>query len=113
MWKFEINFIVYDFSLRHISGWVTVGGELEESEKTLSRKLWSRLHPGNFPWCIIGDFNKMLVQFKQLGGRNRPENQKGAFRSSIEDNKLFNLGYIGIFSRGVIDKQMIVLRRRD
>lgn len=73
MWKFEINLSVHYFSLRHISGKVTVEGQQtiwlltgyyghpEVSKMTLSWELLSRLNQENSPWCIIGEFNEILV----------------------------------------------------
>lgn len=55
----------------------------------------STLNPRNSPWCIVGDFNEILVQAEKVWGRNRAVNQMETFRNAIEETIFFYLGCSG------------------
>lgn len=44
------------------------------------------------PWCVVGDFNKIVVQDKKLGERLRPQKQMDDFRMTLTNNGLVDLG---------------------
>lgn len=64
--------------------------------KTHKRKAsWSLLSQINLnsdlPWCVLGDFNKILTQDEKLGGNRRPHKQMVEFKVALEKNGLFDV----------------------
>lgn len=51
--------------------------------------------PTDQPWCVIGDFNEVLLLTEKSGRRVRPEQQMQEFRTALEMNDIFDLGWIG------------------
>lgn len=48
----------------------------------------------DLPWCVLGDFNKILTHDEKLGGKRRPHKQMTEFRVALQKNGLFDLGWI-------------------
>lgn len=46
------------------------------------------------PWFIIGDFNKVIYQHDKEGRRLRPSKQMGDFRIALQDNNIFDIGWM-------------------
>lgn len=44
---------------------------------------------------MVGEFNEILFQFENVGGRERPESQMKMFKNALEENDLFYLSYVG------------------
>lgn len=107
MWKTKLSFEVHNFSFRHVNGWIIKERQrvrwlltgFYDHPKVIKRKMsWyllSRLNPENILWCIIENFNKILVHTKKRGGRDKLENQRDSFRIALEENQLHDLEYKG------------------
>lgn len=108
LWKQHVNFEFHNFSARRISGWVSVHnqskrwiwtrfyGYPETRKRAMSWDLLSAINPGgSVPWCITGDFNKILLSREKVGGRARLEKQMLDFREALVKNQLFDLRFIG------------------
>lgn len=44
---------------------------------------------GHQGWCVIGDFNKMLIHDEKIGGRPRQERQMVCFKEALEKGNFF------------------------
>lgn len=49
----------------------------------------------SLPWLVVGDFNEIAFSFEKSGGRIRAERQMEAFRMTLADCELNDLGYTG------------------
>jgi hypothetical protein len=49
----------------------------------------------NLPWLVLGDFNEILFSHEKEGGNPRPQHMMQAFRDSLDDCGLVDLGYSG------------------
>jgi hypothetical protein len=47
------------------------------------------------PWLCIGDFNEIMELSEKYGATLRPDRQMEAFKKTLEDCKLSDLGFIG------------------
>ena len=47
------------------------------------------------PWLCVGDFNEITCQNEKVGGNRRCEAQMEAFRTTLEDCHLSDLGFSG------------------
>lgn len=45
-------------------------------------------------WCVPGDFNEIVCQGENQGGRQRGEEQMDQFRRELERGDLSNLGWM-------------------
>ncbi|KAA3476871.1 reverse transcriptase [Gossypium australe] len=58
--------------------------------------LLRRLSQGNLqPWLVAGDFNEILFGFEKNGGGQRDQRGMDAFRDTLEDCQLMDIGYSG------------------
>ncbi|KAG6635752.1 hypothetical protein CIPAW_11G064200 [Carya illinoinensis] len=75
--------------------WLFTGfyGHPETGKMMFSWDLLRRLKPREQePWCVVGDFNEILIQTEKVGGRQRAELQMNQFREALEDTMLYDLG---------------------
>ena len=64
----------------------------------LRKPSWdSMLHMAEtiYPWCIIGDFNVILLTQEKMGGRDYNINKSSEFINIIESCGLVDMGYNG------------------
>ncbi|XP_041000998.1 uncharacterized protein LOC121246780 [Juglans microcarpa x Juglans regia] len=104
LWREDVELEILNYSQHHISAyigrkdrWVLTGfySHPEASKRKETWRLLSLIKPvEQMPWCIIGDFNKVLSQEEKEGGMPRPEVQMQEFRQVLEDNSLFDLGWM-------------------
>ncbi|KAF7831856.1 uncharacterized protein G2W53_014189 [Senna tora] len=63
------------------------------------RELWRHINEiGNYtqdPWCLIEDFNAFLYSSEKFGGSMNGSHPDGLFRDCIDQNALFDLGFLG------------------
>ncbi|XP_042964510.1 uncharacterized protein LOC122298707 [Carya illinoinensis] len=108
MWDCDTYVEVLNYSLRHISAWITVEegrrkwlltgfyGEPEVNKREEAWRLLTSLKPEeNLGWCVIGDFNEILSQSEKIGGCLRQERLMDSFRGALESGGLFDLGWKG------------------
>ncbi|CAM8962958.1 unnamed protein product [Rhodiola kirilowii] len=104
-WREEVNVQILSFSKYHIDA--RIDGERIErvtlfyGEPVTGRRglTWSLLKRLNelyeYPWLIMGDFNEVCFSWEVRGGRVRGEWQMRAFRETLIDCGLYDLGYTG------------------
>lgn len=74
---------------------VFCGSPIEQQRKE-SWNLIKRLHEGNsLPWIMLEDFNELMFPFKKKGGRTMEEKHMAAFRETLEECKLNDIGFTG------------------
>lgn len=49
----------------------------------------------DLPWCIIRDFNEIMKCDEKLGGKHGPRKQIYDFKDDLENNNLFDIGWMG------------------
>ncbi|MFQ6648039.1 hypothetical protein Gotur_021851 [Gossypium turneri] len=49
------------------------------------------------PWFVSGDFNEIMYSFEKSGGLPRDERQMEAFRETLEECQLEDLGYTWVW----------------
>ncbi|XP_042942824.1 uncharacterized protein LOC122277007 [Carya illinoinensis] len=108
LWDANVGIEVVNFSQRHINTWVK-DGEVEKKwlitclyghpETTKRKATWDLMksfkpqeHDG---WCIVRDFNEILVNDEKLGGRARPKGQMELFMEVFHEGNLYDLGWQG------------------
>jgi hypothetical protein len=107
LWHDDSTIEVQNFSRRHINAIVSTTGEnswkwtgfyghpdtnRREEAWSLLRKL-SVLQPET--WMVMGDFNEILDSSEKRGGGDRPRRQMEAFRRTLSDCALMDLGFCG------------------
>ena len=62
--------------------------------------MWTKLRrlktTSNLPWLVIGDFNEVMWDFEHFSSSPRPQRQMQAFRDSLENCELADLGFSGV-----------------
>ncbi|KAA3467408.1 reverse transcriptase [Gossypium australe] len=107
-WREGINLTLKSYSKSHINVvveeedgeevWRFTGfyGEPVEQNRRASWELLRALQNGNnLPWLVAGDFNEIMFSFEKQGGRIREERQMDAFRKTLDDCELADLGFSG------------------
>lgn len=104
-WQDTGEVTIQNFSLRHINAMVTLRGSVYlwkftgfygNSNCALRGALWSllshlsQLAPDD--WLCLGDFNEIAYQTEKVGGRIRNEAQMRAFRATLSNCLLNDLG---------------------
>ena len=107
LWHGECNIEVQNFSRRHINTIVLLNGgnpwkwtgfyghpdtNRKEESWSLLRKL-SELQ--SEAWMVMGDCNEILDSSEKLGGGDRPMRQMEAFRRTLYDCAITDLGFYG------------------
>ncbi|KAA3477739.1 reverse transcriptase [Gossypium australe] len=69
------------------------GEPVEQNRRTLWELLRGLQNGNNLPWLVVGDFNEILFSFEKQGGRIREERQIDAFRKTLDDCELADLGF--------------------
>lgn len=68
-------------------------------EKERRRESWDLLRElyarSSLPWCVIGDFNDMMLVTEKRGGRQHLSSLLQGFTQTIEDCGLLDLGFVG------------------
>lgn len=63
--------------------------------KDESRELLKKLrHSQELPWLVYGDFNEILYSFEKEKGLPRDERRMEAFRNTLVDCYLMDVGYL-------------------
>ncbi|KAA3488794.1 reverse transcriptase [Gossypium australe] len=108
-WKSDIGVTLRSFSKWHIDVLVREGSSQEwrftgfyGSPYSKDRSyVWNLLRhlsqDCNFPWLVAGDFNEILYSFEKRGGVPREQKRMEAFRDTLEDCQLMDMGYSGVW----------------
>ncbi|KAA3483188.1 reverse transcriptase [Gossypium australe] len=104
-WKKEISVNLKSYSRWHIDVLIKEDNVEEEwrytgfySSPYLKDKntVWNLLRrlaqESDFPWLVEGDFNKILYSFEKCGGIPRDNRRMEAFRETLVDCQLFDIG---------------------
>ncbi|KAA3453752.1 reverse transcriptase [Gossypium australe] len=59
--------------------------------------LWEGSIQNDYPWLVAGDFNEILYSFEKSGGVPREQKRMEAFRDILEECKLSDIGYLGVW----------------
>ncbi|CAM8991132.1 unnamed protein product [Rhodiola kirilowii] len=104
-WNEEVSLTILSYSKYHIDACVegeevvrvtVFYGEPVTSRRGIMWDLLRRLHSQfSLPWIVFGDFNEVCFDWKVKGGRIRGEWQMRAFRETLLDCGLSDLGYKG------------------
>ncbi|KAL9674710.1 hypothetical protein QQ045_002909 [Rhodiola kirilowii] len=104
-WKEEVTLTILSFSKYHIDACVegeevvrvtVFYGEPVTGRRGITWDLLRRLHSQfSYPWIVLGDFNEVCFGWEVKGGRIRGEWQMRAFRETLMDCGLSDLGYKG------------------
>ncbi|XP_010694404.1 uncharacterized protein LOC104907208 [Beta vulgaris subsp. vulgaris] len=108
LWWNDVNVTVRSFSMHHVAVdvcddnddvlWRAVGvyGWPDTANKHQTWQLMRRLCAGDdTPMMVFGDFNEITSLNEKFGGAIRGENHMDAFRNTIDDCELRDLGYKG------------------
>jgi hypothetical protein len=69
-----------------------LGGKINSEHGKKIRELNQN---NTLPWLIIGDFNEILFSHEKEGGNARPQGCMDAFRDTLMDCGLEDLGFSG------------------
>ena len=107
MWKNDCNivikdscshFIDFEISIDQIGRW-RYTGYYGCPERERRQESWNMLRDlagrSTLPWCIIGDFNDMMVAEEKIGGCAQPRRLLDGFTDCIHDCQLMDLGFVG------------------
>ncbi|XP_074360553.1 uncharacterized protein LOC141700766 [Apium graveolens] len=92
------NFIDFEVSTESVGRWrYTRYYGYPENERRVDS--WNLLHEltgkSSLPWCIIGDFNDLMVMDEKRGGTRRPRYLLDGFSEAVRDSGLIDFGYMG------------------
>ncbi|CAM8994384.1 unnamed protein product [Rhodiola kirilowii] len=104
-WNEEVSLTILSYSKYHIDACVegeevvrvtVFYGEPVTSRREITWDFLRRLHSQfSLPWIVFGDFNEVCFSWEVKGGRIRGEWQMRAFRETLLDCGLSDLGYKG------------------
>ncbi|XP_042974797.1 uncharacterized protein LOC122306435 [Carya illinoinensis] len=107
-WDMEVELEVYNYSQRHINSWITdrdskfswlLTGFYGHPEVHKRQETWRMLEsfkPSKEEgWCVLGDFNEIVMDAEKEGGRPRKESQMDSFREALEVCELHDVGWRG------------------
>ncbi|XP_052477317.1 uncharacterized protein LOC128032639 [Gossypium raimondii] len=122
-WKGEILVTLRSFSRSHTDVMVKEENDKEEwrftgfygslyvKDKEESWNLLRKLgRDQRHPWLVSGDFNEIMYSFEKKGGLAREERRMEAFKKTLEECQLEDLGYTGAWftwERGNLPKTNI------
>ncbi|KAG8493308.1 hypothetical protein CXB51_010696 [Gossypium anomalum] len=108
-WKEDIIVILRSFSKNHIDAMVKEKNTNEEwrftgfygspyvNNKNDSWNLLRKLgEDQSHPWLLRRDFNEIMYSFEKSGGILREERKMEAFRETLEECQLEDIGYLGV-----------------
>ena len=107
IWKSFVAVHIQSFSNHHIDADVVmidglkwrITGFYGHPERGLRSSSWALLRQlcsiRNLPWLVLGDFNEVLSLEEQWGRLDRNLSQMAAFRGTLSDCSLQDLGYNG------------------
>lgn len=92
------NFIDFEVVNDQVGRW-RYTGIYGYPERRRREEAWSMLQNlaarSSLPWCVIGDFNDMVVDGEKRGGRRHPRSLLQGFSDTIMDCRLIDLGFDG------------------
>lgn len=108
--KFQIS--IHNFSKSHIHGLITnsessdhdaaawyLTGIYGHPDVARREETWDLIISlrvsADQEWLMMGGFNEILSNYENIGGRDRAEKQKKAFRQMVDDCEVQDLGFIG------------------
>lgn len=92
------NFIDFEIMHDQVGRWRYTGyyGFPERSKQVVSWRMLRKLaEVSSLPWCIIGDFNDLMLTDEKIGGQKHPYALLAGFSKTVMDCGLSDLGYIG------------------
>ncbi|KAA3466988.1 reverse transcriptase [Gossypium australe] len=109
-WKSDIVVTLRSFSKWHIDVLVREGSPQKEwrftgfygspylQDRCFAWNLLRRLSQDcNYLWLVAGDFNEILYSFEKKGGAPREQKRMDAFRDTLEECQLMDIGYSGVW----------------
>ena len=105
MWKRECDIVIKDSCYYYIDFEVNIEqigkwrytGYYGCPERERRHESWDRLRDlacrSTLPWCILGDFNDIMVADEKQGGCAQPRRLLEDFSTAINDCQLLDLGY--------------------
>ncbi|KAL6128782.1 hypothetical protein ACLB2K_072136 [Fragaria x ananassa] len=108
LWMNDMPVNIQTYSARHID--VTIGAQGSPEEWRLSGiygyartrdrgRTWELMRrlarQSSLPWLLVGDFNEILANSEKVGGAPRRLAQMQAFRETLMDCALLDMGYSG------------------
>ncbi|KAA3473504.1 Exo_endo_phos domain-containing protein [Gossypium australe] len=119
-WTEEVVVTLRSFSKNHIDVMVKEENTNEEwrftgfygspyaTNKIESWNLLRKLgEDQSHPWLVCGDFNEIMYSFEKMGGSAREEWKMEAFRETLEECQLDDIGFSGAWftwERGNLEK---------
>lgn len=107
-WNINVGVEIVNYFQRHINAWIMDEGVDKrwlltcyygQPETTKRKESWNLLKSfkpqTQVGWCVVGDFNEILVNSEKEGGRVRPEGQMVLFREALTNGNLYDLGWKG------------------
>lgn len=71
----------------------------EIPDRSRRRESWNLLRilaaNSTLPWCVIGDFNDIMLQDEKRGGRQQPRYLLEGFTTAVHDCGLSDLSFVG------------------
>jgi hypothetical protein len=125
MWRDDMKVVIQNYSRRHINVTVSMGRDGKEwkfsgvyghPEVAKRKESWALMQQlATFspkPWLCIGDFNEIINLSEKWGAVTRADRQMEAFRRTLEDCQLCDLGFKGPNTRGIMGVLEKISRNR-
>ncbi|KAA3485417.1 reverse transcriptase [Gossypium australe] len=95
--KWHIDALLWEGSIQKEWRFTGFYGSPYSKERNSVWSLLKRLSQGNsYPWLVAGDFNEILYSFEKSGGVSQEQKRMEAFRDTLEECKLSDIGYSGM-----------------